>query len=173
MLVMAMLAVLAAVAILGFRKYVHASQGAEAKVVLGMIRNGEESYRVEMLNYLTCSTSLTDYYPNTQPDDSRWMWKRPTDIRYNSPTTGWAMLNVNPDGPVRYGYAVVAGTAPTPLPAPDSAFAKPPVWGTLKAGTPWFVAAARNEHYNNPGQPPSVMITTSYDGTVYSENDTR
>jgi type IV pilus assembly protein PilA len=174
LLVMAMLAVLTAVAIVGFRKYVHNAQGAEARVVMGLIRDGEESYRVEMLKYLTCSTSLTDYYPNATPNDSRWAWRRPTDTRYESATTGWVMLGVNPDYPVRYGYAVVAGTAPTPLPAPDPAFAKPPVWpSNLTSGTPWFVVAAKNQHFNPAPGLPSLMITTSYDGTVYSENDDR
>ncbi len=155
-------------------KYIHAAQSAEAKTVLGQIRSGEEAYRVEMLNYLSCSTSLVDYYPNAAPDDSRWVWKRSTDGRYSSATTGWAMLNVNPDGPVRYGYAVMAGVSPAPLASPDPSFAHPPIWpSNLPSGTPWFVAGARNQHFNGAAGPPSLLVTTSYDGTIYSENDER
>ncbi len=140
---------------------------------MGLIRDGEEGYRVEMLNYLSCSSSLVDYYPNTNPDDSRWMWRRPTDTRYTDPNKGWAMLNVNPDGPVRYGYAVVAGTAPTPLPNPDPAFTTPPLWGTLPSGRPWFVVEAKNQHFYKVPGPPSLLIATSYDGKPYVENEDR
>jgi hypothetical protein len=84
------------------------------------------------------------------------------------------MLNVNPDSPVRYGYAVVAGVAPTPLATPDPGFATPPIWpSNLPSGTPWFVAEAKNQHFYPAPGPASLMITTSYDGTVYSENDDR
>jgi len=174
LIVVAMIAVMASVAVLSFRKYVHAAQSSEAKVVMGLIRNGEESYRAEMLNYCSCSSSSTDYYPNANPDDSRWMWKRPSDARYSDPNHGWAMLNVNPDGPVRYGYVVMAGVGPSPLPAPDPAFTRPPIFGTQPSGRPWFVVEARNQHYNNmvPG-PPSLLIATSYDGIPYSENEDR
>jgi type IV pilus assembly protein PilA len=173
LIAVAIIALLSAMAIAGYIKYIHAAQSAEARVMFGQIRNGEEAYRAEMLGYLSSSSSLADYYPNATPNDTRWAWKRPSDVRYTSPTTGWAMLNVNPDGPVRYGYAVVAGVAPTPLPAPDPAFAHAPVWPTnMTAGTPWYVIAAKNQHYNTAGLP-SLLITTSYDGTVYSENDDR
>ena len=50
------------------------------------IRNGEEAYRVETLQYLSVSTSLVDYYPNATPtNDSRWVWERSTDTRYYDP----------------------------------------------------------------------------------------
>ncbi len=170
LIVCAIIAVLSALGILGYQRYIHQAQTSEAKLVLDQIRAGEEQYRAEMLNYLSCSSSLTDYYPNTTPNDSRWVWQRSTDSRYNNTTNGWAMLNVNPDAPVRFGYAVVAGTAPGAFPTPDPAFQSPPAWPTtLKAGTPWFVVAAKNVHVT--GMKPSLAITTSYDGTIYSESE--
>lgn len=176
MIVCAIMAMLAALAITGYRKYIHAAQSSEARTVMGQIRAGEEQYRVEMLNYLTCSASLTDYYPNSSPNDTRWSWERSSDARYNAPYSystniaGWQMLNVHPDAPVRYGYAVVAGTAPGAFPAVDGAFAHPPAWPTtLTSGTPWFIVAARNKHISSFA--PAVLVTTSWDGNIYSEND--
>jgi type IV pilus assembly protein PilA len=180
LITIAMIFVMATVAVLSFRKYVHAAQSSEAKVVMGLIRNGEESYRAEMLNYLSCSSSMTDYYPNANPNDTKWSWVRGgstsvvQDARYTSPTNGWAMLNVRPDGPVRYGYVVMAGVGPNPIPAPDPAFTHPPIFSTPTSGRPWFVVEARNQHYNNlVAGPPSLLIATSYDGIPYTENEDR
>jgi len=170
LITIAIIAVLAGIAIAMYRKYLHAAQSSEAKVVIGQIRNGEEAYRAETLNYLSCSGSLTDYYPNVVPDDSRWVWERSTDTRYTNNVSGWNMLGVHPDAPVRYGYAVVAGTAPSALPAPDPLMVNPPVWSSLAAGTPWYVVTARNQHFGN-NDLPHLLITTSYDATIYSENE--
>jgi type IV pilus assembly protein PilA len=167
LIVVAMIGVLSAVAILGYRRYVHSAQSAEARVVMGMIRTGEESYRQDTNSYLGCSGTLATYYPNTAPDDTRTVWEQPTDTRY---TGCWRQLGVHPDAPVRYGYAVMAGlfpTAPGPL---DGAFAHPPVWPTgFATGTQWYVVAAKNVHQNGMG--PSLAVTTSWDSRVYAEGD--
>jgi prepilin-type N-terminal cleavage/methylation domain-containing protein len=170
LIVVAITGMLAALAIAGYLRYIHHAQQSEARMVMNQIRSGEEAIRAETLGYISCSLSLTDYYPNVAPDDTRWVWERSTDLRYTSITSGWAMLSVHPDAPVRYGYAVVAGVAPAAPPAPDPAFVHPPPWAaTLTAGTPWFVVAARNSHVATA--PPSLLLSTSYDGTLYIEND--
>jgi type IV pilus assembly protein PilA len=169
LIAIAIISTMSAIGIAMFKKYVHAAQSGEARTVIGQIRAGEESYKSEMLQYLSCSASLTDYYPNTTPNDSRWSWVRPSDARYANGTTGWQMLNVNPDGPVRFGYAAVAGLGPTPPPNPDPSFVRPPILYTTANGVPWFVVAARNQHVSTWG--PSLAITTSYDGTLYFEGD--
>jgi type IV pilus assembly protein PilA len=169
-----MLGILSGLALMSWLQVIHAAQSAEARTVLGQIKSGEEAYRVEMLNYLSVSGSMTDYYPNATPNDTKWAWNRPADSRFyrTNPLGGWQLLGVNPDGPVRYGYVVMAGVAPTPLPALDSGFTSPPTLATnLAAGTPWFVAGARNEHYKGQTGKPSIAVTTSYDGTVYWENE--
>jgi type IV pilus assembly protein PilA len=173
LITIAIIAVLSGIAIVMYRKYIHAAQSAEAKTTFGLIRNGEEAYRAEMLGYLSCSGSLTDYYPNASPDDSRWVWERPNDTRYNNTTNGWQMLNVHPDAPVRYGYAVVAGVAPGALPTPDPLMVSPPVWpSAMQAGQPWYVIMARNQHFQNDNNwLPHLLVTTSYDASIYAENE--
>ncbi len=170
LIVVAIVGMLAALAVAGYVRYIHHAQSTEARITLGQIRSGEESYRADMLGYLAPSSSMIDYYPNAAPDDSRTVWERPLDPRYNNNNNGWAMLNVHPDAPVRYGYAVFAGIAPASPPPLDPSFLHPPAWATtLTAGTPWFEVAARNSH--QAGVPPSVLVAASYDGTIYSEND--
>jgi type IV pilus assembly protein PilA len=169
LITVAIMGMLAALAVAGYLRYIHHAQSSEARMVIGQIRSGEESYRAETLGYLSCSASLSTYYPNPATNDQRWAWERPADPLYNNLTTGWAMLNVHPDAPVRYGYAVVAGVAPASPLGLDPAFVHPPAWGPVSAGTPWFEVAARNSHV--AGAPPSVLVAASYDGTIYSEND--
>ena len=166
LIVVAIIGMLSALAILGYRRYIHAAQSSETRIVMGMIRSGEESYRQDTNAYLTCSSSLSTYYPNTAPDDSRWVWERSTDTRY---TGCWAQLGVHPDAPVRYGYAVMAGVAPAVPGNLDTDFANPPVFPTPAAGTPWFVVAAKNKHISTMA--PSLAVTSSFDAKVYSEGD--
>jgi type IV pilus assembly protein PilA len=172
LIVVAIIGMLAALAIAGYRHYMNSAQSSEVRVVFGAIRSGEEAYRVETLQYLTCSTSFQDYYPNGSPDDSRWVWERPNDSRYYDSTqhTGWMYLGVHPDSPVRFGYAVMAGVAPNSPGSLDPAFVTPPTWPTtLTAGTPWFVVTARNAHMSSSA--PSLAVTTSWDGNIYSEGE--
>ena len=107
LIVVAMIGIMSSLAIVGYRKYLNAAQASEAKAMIQGIRAGEEAYKSEMLVYLGCSTSLTDYYPHdaTQSKgDSRWSWIRTADSKYNDPAKGWQLLNVSADGPVRFGY---------------------------------------------------------------------
>lgn len=171
LITIAVMAVLAALAVMSYSRVLHAAQSSEARQVLGQIKSGEEAYRAEMLQYLSVSTSMTDYYPNTTPNDTKWAWAQPSDTRYyqNPPPSGWQLLNVNPDGPVRYGYVVMASTT-TKAPALDASFKTPPAIGQPSSGMPWFVAGARNEHISTSA-PPSLAVTTSYDGEIYWEGE--
>jgi hypothetical protein len=163
--------VVAALALVGYRKYIHNAQVSEAKVVMGMIRSGEESYRQDTNTYLACSANLSTYYPNATPNDTKWVWERSNDTRYNSPVNGWAQLGVHPDAPVRFGYAVTTGVGPTLPGPPDSAFTTPPPWAALPTGTPWYVVAAKNTRIANGL--PSLAITASWDGSIYTEGEDR
>jgi type IV pilus assembly protein PilA len=165
LIVIAIIGVLAALAIAGYRRYVHAAQGAESRAVIGMIRSGEEAYRAETLQYLGCETDFATYWPNATPDDSRWTWERSTDALY---VGCWAYLNVHPGAPVRYGYVVVAGNNGAVPPAPDKDFKNPPDMGGAPQTGPWYVVGARNAHM---GKPPSLAIAASWDNNVYSEGD--
>jgi type IV pilus assembly protein PilA len=165
LITVAMIGVLAAIGIVGYRKYVHSAQSAEAKAMISMIKGAEDNFKGEFLTYLNVSSSLTDYYPNTTPDDSRWAWVQPNDGRYTTAVTactkgmcgGWSVLNIGADAPVRFGYAVIAGIGGTPTVPP--ALSPAPSMPTLAAGIPWYVVQATNKH--NPGSIRSAVFASS------------
>jgi prepilin-type N-terminal cleavage/methylation domain-containing protein len=172
LVVVAILAMLSALAIGGYRRYINSAQGAEVRAVFGAIRHGEEAYRVETLSYLNVSSSMTDYYPNATPtNDSRWVWERPNDTRYLDTTNhvGWAYLGVHPDAPVRFGYVVTAGVGTTAPGSLDTAFVNPPTWPNFADGVPWFVVAAKNAHTTSSMV--SLAVTSSWDGNIYTEGE--
>ena len=171
MIVVAIIGVMAALAIVGYRKYLNAAQAGEAKAMIQGIRAGEESYRSEMLVYLNVSGTLTSYFPHdptVSKNDEKWSWTQSGDSRYTDPVKGWQLLNVNSDGPVRFGYAVVAGVSPTQPPA-AAGFATPPVWPAIPAGIPWYVVQAANQRA--AGAKVVLFISSSLSGEIYGEND--
>ena len=171
MIVVAMIGVMAALAVVGYRKYLNAAQASEAKAMIQGIRAGEESYKSEMLIYLSCSQSLNDYYPHDPTviqNDSKMNWVQPGDGRYTDPAKGWQLLNVSSDGPVRFGYAVVSGVGPTAPPA-LTGFSAPPVWPVINAGIPWYVVQAVNQR--SATSKPVLFVSSSLSGEIYGEND--
>ncbi len=167
LIVVGIIGMVSAMAVVGYRKYLNSAQTSEARVVMGMIRAGEESYRQDTNTYLTCSATLSSYYPNPSPNDTRWAWEQPGNLNYSG---CWQMLGVHPDAPVRFGYAVMNGVAPTIPGGLDGAFQYPPAWPTnLTTGTPWYVVAAKNQR---PGSAlPSLAVTSSWDDKVYMEGE--
>jgi type IV pilus assembly protein PilA len=171
-----MIGVLAAIGIVGYRRYVYSAQSSEAKAVIQAIRAGEENFKGEMLVYLNVSASLTDYYPNTTPNDSRWNWIQPGDARYTAVVTpcaqgmcgGWSLLNVSTAGPVRFGYAVISGIGGT-LTAPP-AMTTAPTMPTLAAGVPWYVIQAINQH-NPTSNQFAVFAAASTSGEILVQNE--
>lgn len=167
LITVAMVGVLAALGLVGYRKYVHTAQSNEARAVIGMIRGGQESYKAEFLVYLNPSSSLSDYYPNNTPNDSRMNWVQPTDSRYTNPVSGWALLNVGSDSVVRFGYAMVSGMGGTPT-APTM-FTTPPIMPAQNAGVPWYVIQAINDHNANGIY--AVFVSSSVSSEILSQNE--
>jgi type IV pilus assembly protein PilA len=165
MIVVAMVGVLATLAIVGYRKYIHTAQSSEAKATIQMIRGAQEAYKAEMLQYLKVSSSITSFYPNTSPNDTRWAWVNSAHADY---TTGWKHLAVNPDGPVRFGYACIAGVAPTDT-LQAYLFAQAISLPTLASGTPWYQVQAKNDHDGNSKF--AIFGSSSLSGEIMSENE--
>lgn len=163
LIVVAMIGVLAALAIMGYRKYLNSAGASEAKAVIQGIRAQEESYRAETLTYLKCSSSPTSYYPMATPSSKKWAWNNPGHGDYNC----WKTLNVQTDGPVRFGYAVVAGLPGESIPA-VSQFANPPTWPNPTTD-PWYVVTAAGDRDDDGKQ--ALFVSSSYTGEIYGEND--
>jgi len=175
LVVVAMIGVLAALALVGYRKYMNSAHSSEAQAVIQGIRAGEESYKAETLTYVGCSGcgaagcapgagSLTTYYPQTTgtPNSSRWNWLQSGHPDYNC----WRLLNVTTDGPVRFGYAVVAGLPGQQMPAATSFTTNPPIWPNPTTN-PWYVVQSQGDP---DGQGVSYLfISSSLSAEIYSE----
>ena len=142
MIVVAMVGVLAAIGIVGFRKYMKSAAAAEVKAVIQSIRVSEEAIKAETFQYRGCSTSLTNWYPAT-PNDKKRNWDNGQ--TGNAVHDCWVELNVQTDGPVRFGYAVMAGIAPQPNAVPNITYCGN--WAGLHGAIngPWFVVQAAGD----------------------------
>jgi type IV pilus assembly protein PilA len=137
MAVVAIVGILAVVAIVGFRKYVNSAKSSEAVQVIGSIKTAEEAYRAETLQYLNVSTNLKTYFPNPNPTNKKTGWGA------GSNQANWLTLNVSVDGPVYFGYAVVAGGPGQAVPAGDLEIKKAPTFPNPLE--PWYVVQAKGD----------------------------
>lgn len=138
MIVVAMVGVLAALALVGYKRYIDSSKTSEATQMVAAIRSAEESFRAETLSYFGKSTSL---YPQGAAtlSSKRWSFQNPA----HPDAAMWQALNVTTDGAVRFGYMVHSGGA-GPATYPAMLHPKPP---TLPASPtePWYVVQARGD----------------------------
>lgn len=175
LVVVAMIGVLAALAMVGYRKFINSAGTAEVAAVMQGIRGSEEAYKAEMLVYLGCSGcnsatgcapgggSLDKFYPMNAPDDRKYAW-----INSGHPDFGcWQLLNVTTDGAVKYGYAVVAGVPGAMAPA-GLLVASAPTWPN-PVNEPWYVIQAVGDRDKDGVR--SIFLTSSLHSEIYSEND--
>lgn len=101
MIVVAILSVLAAVAIVSYRKYVDRAHSAEATSILSDIRIKQEAYRATFRQYF----SLPAWQPNDTPGGVGRIWPSPNP---------WQQLGVHPDNDLYYAYRMEAGAPGTP-----------------------------------------------------------
>jgi type IV pilus assembly protein PilA len=141
MIVIAMVGVLAALGVFGFRRYLRAAGAAEVKAVVQGIRVSEEAIKAETFQYLSCSTNLTSWYP-AAPDNKKHHWDNGQN---NAEHDCWMRLNVTTDGPVRFGYAVVAGIAPQPNAVPNIGYCTNWAAAHATVNGPWFVVQAAGD----------------------------
>jgi prepilin-type N-terminal cleavage/methylation domain-containing protein len=101
MIVVAIMAILAAIAIPSFLRFSMRAKTAEATSNLAAIRTAQESYRAEEDTYLACAA-----------DPALWAAGAgaSTPIAWDA-GTAFETIGFEPDGNVRYQYAVVAAGA--------------------------------------------------------------
>ncbi len=157
MAVVVIVGILAALAIVGFRRYLLAAKSGEALQMIGAIRAAEESYRAEALVYMNVSNDLSLLFPMTTPTDKKWGWGGDA----NGLGANWRVLNVNPDGPVIYGYAVVAG-GPGSVTATGIGLTNP---FPATANEPWYIVQATGDVDNNTVT--SVFVSSSFSSEIF------
>ncbi|WP_437948855.1 type II secretion system protein [Sorangium sp. So ce296] len=171
LVVVAMVGILAALAVVGYRKYMNAAGVAEPKAVIQGIRGAQESYKAEMLVYLDVSSSLDSWYPAGTLNDQKRAWGSATPDGDN-----WRMLNVSTDGAVRFGYATKAGTGTSYNVTPHSGFSfhglpqDPLMDPQFRPNGPWYVIQAAGDRDSDLKY--ALLLTTSTMSGIYWENDT-
>jgi type IV pilus assembly protein PilA len=161
--VLAMIGILSAIALVGYRRYVDASHAGEAKAGMAAIRIAQEGYRAETLSYYNVSLgNLTAWYP-VAPDGKLRAWKQ----YYGTHTHGvrWEQLNVAMDSRTRYGFTVVAGGPGVAMPAVSTV--SQPTWPTPTE--PWYVIQAAGD--NDDDDTLSLFVGSSLTSDVYVENE--
>jgi type IV pilus assembly protein PilA len=158
MISVCIVAILAALAVYGVRRYVLVSKTSEPIEIINSVRAAEESYKDETFAYLSTTPSLTTYHPGT-PTGGKRSWAGTGD-------TTWTQLGVHVSAPVQFGYACVAGTAGTALPALGITGA---VNYPASPTSPWYVVKAVGDRDNDSVF--AVLIGSSFTDEIYSEKE--
>lgn len=166
MITVAIIAVLALLAGVGYARWIRTSKTGEATAMLSAIKGAEESYKAETYRYLDVSgspggTSIPAFYPTSSPNDQRETWN-PTACSATPICARFVQLNISADNTsagVYYRYGVTAG------PATGANFVFDgrayPV-----ANDPWFVVKAIGDLNADGVQ--SQYWTSSMDSNVWS-----
>jgi prepilin-type N-terminal cleavage/methylation domain-containing protein len=106
MAVVAIVGVLAMLGVLSYRRWVHSAYLTEAHNMVANIRAAEESFRAENGGYLGVSKALGPGhdYPRATPDKNTTAWGGPC----ADCIAPWSTLNIQPSGPLVFGYSVVS-----------------------------------------------------------------
>ncbi len=135
MTVVTIIGILATLATFGVRKYILSAKTAEAPRMIASIRAAEESYRAEAFEYLGLGDFST-WHPTNNPGQKVYGWLSGDSAMY---TDVLRPLGVEPDGPVQYSYAVVAGDVGDSAPAIPGT--KSYDFGTPTG--PWYIVMAK------------------------------
>jgi prepilin-type N-terminal cleavage/methylation domain-containing protein len=162
MTVVAIVAVLATLGLVAYRRFITSAKSSEAVYMVGAIRAAEESYRAETLTYLNVTAAFAQFYPQgaTVPGNFKTAWDASSHPDYAT----WRQLGARPDGPVYYGYKVAAGLASAVPPALD--ITTSPTWPTTTE--PWYVIEAKGDVDGNGKF--SWVAGSSFTGEIYVEN---
>ncbi len=169
MIVVAIVGVLAVLAVVGYRKMVQSSHVSEATNNVQGIRVAQEGYHSETQMYANVSQSLTAWYPQAAPHgDLGTGWGGACTSCQSG--MDWSMLPLHIDGPVRFGYATIAGPANTNPPVPSVTVNGAVISFPSTSPTDWFIVAATCD-LDNQGTPNTNVYTTSWSNQVFVDGE--
>jgi prepilin-type N-terminal cleavage/methylation domain-containing protein len=168
--VIAIIGILAMIAVVMYGRWIRSSKTTEATNMIQKIRDAEERRKAETGKYLDISNGLTrsDLYPNDPgvptPHTTAW------GAQCNGCKSDWANLALQPDGPVQFGYALVAGDANT---TPSSRGANVSVDGNAiawpKPTGPWYVVVAMADFDGNGVY--CTIVGSSFENRIYTDKE--
>ena len=161
MAVVAMIGILAALAIAGYRRWIHYARTGETKDLINILSYGEDRYYKSFDGYLSCSGGYTDYYP-VAPSSKKHQFHDPSNADYDcfkllapgTTATTYMSFVVMAEGP---GVALPVPPTQQPLPAPPQ-------------DKPWYVIFAAGDQDEN-GVYQYLYATSKQPGEVHIEND--
>jgi prepilin-type N-terminal cleavage/methylation domain-containing protein len=168
MIVVVIVGILAVVASVAYRKWILSSYMGEAHDMLGNIRVAEEAFLAENTGYLNVSTDLTtaSLHPSMTLNGTPPNGNLKTDWG-NSPA--WAALNVHPNAPVRFGYAVIAANTGNP-PGGVTNDGLPVNLAPMN-NKPWFIATAVCDIDNDGATPDTTLFAVSGTNQIFVNNE--
>ena len=159
MIVVAIVGVLAVLAVLGYRKHVLTTKLAEAHNMIGAIRIAQEGHKAESGVYANIGPSFCPSTGLVTP-----AIKTGWNPACSGGTATWALLPVQPDGPVQFGYATVAPPATLP------SIGWVDMSGADTSGA-WYVIRAQADLDESGGGANTELVGTSFEGTIFSHNE--
>jgi type II secretory pathway pseudopilin PulG len=163
--------ILATTAVAGYRRVIQSSKIAEATNMVGAIKVAQEAFRSETGSYLDVSPHIslngnhaTECYPKEPRPGESAPWGGACTTAQCNTGTSWAMLAVQSDGVVQYGYTTKAGTAGVAIPSEFQMDG-----GGTSPNGPWFVAAATADLDGNGTY--SSVAGTSWSGSLAIINE--
>jgi prepilin-type N-terminal cleavage/methylation domain-containing protein len=146
MIVVVIVGILALLAIVAYRRWTRSSFVVEAQDMVAQIRNAEQSFYAENGSYLNVSGSRSVLYPSMNPGNFKTDWNVPGGCANCALVNGWETLNVHPNGPVAFGYSVIAGDGVTVQASGIGSFTvngKPFDYSNMINGKPWYFVEAK------------------------------
>jgi prepilin-type N-terminal cleavage/methylation domain-containing protein len=113
MIVVVIVGLLAVLATIAYRRWVHSAYLTEAQNMVANIRSAEESFRAENGGYLKVSNALGpgNDYPAATPGKFKTGWG----ATCGNCIAQWSSLNVQASGPVAFGYSLDASNTASPV----------------------------------------------------------
>jgi type IV pilus assembly protein PilA len=173
MIVVVIIGVLAALAIVGYRKLVTSSHVSEATNMVQNIRVAQEGYHAETQQYAGISASVVSgpWYPNSKPNGRvETAWGALCSGQCNT-GMDWSMLPLHVDGPVIFGYATTAGPANTSPGDKGVTVSGQTVTFPSPSLTDWYIVGATCDLDADGKTPDTNVYTTSWTNQVFVDNE--
>ena len=172
MAVVAIIGVLAALAGVGYARWIASAKMAEATNMVASIKNGQENYFSQAGHYLDVSNGVDvgSLYPARDPGPQKVAWGADCSWCKND----WRRLGIKADAPVYFGYATVAddGTDPGGRGVVVNINGTPINW-TAEAGgainKPWYIAVAKAD--TNGNKKYATVVGTSFNGRIITDGE--
>lgn len=163
MIVVAIVAILSTLAVVGYRKLIMSSHTSEATHMIQGIRVAQETYHSETGSYAAISTSLD---ATMCPAHAIQPSKVPWNPACSGGLQAWSTLPVHSDGPVLFYYATMAGPSSV-TPTMPSGMAVTPTMTAITSD--WFTISAKADNDNDGTW--CTVVGTSWTNDLYIDRD--